>query len=280
MLNQTSKELAEVFGDVRTHQKINDIIRKYNSNHDDIREMALDKFNLSEALTILDLGCAFGFFTRALRRKTNPEAKITGIDCHPQYHDSYLDSCRLAEIDGKFIGECITSIRRIRSNTIDLILCSYALYFFPEILPHISRILKNDGLFIAITHSSRHLYELGAQVKNVLSRSGDSLPYEVLIDGFSAENGLDLLLPWFEDVQYENFPNTLVFNKTDVADFEAYLRFKQSFFIPQSAPERKKQLALLIDYFKGYFSETKQFVISKSDAIFYCRKPLMKGKVK
>jgi ubiquinone/menaquinone biosynthesis C-methylase UbiE len=203
MFNQTSKELAEVFGDVETHQKITKIIRKYSANPDDIRETALNKLDLSEAKIILDLGCGFGFFTRALKGRANTEAEITGIDCHPQYRDSYLDSCRQAQIDGKFIGECITSIRRIRSNSIDLILCSYALYFFPEILPHISRILKIDGLFVTITHSRRHLFELGEQVKNVLSKPGDNLPYELLIESFSAENGLNLLRPWFGDIQQQ-----------------------------------------------------------------------------
>jgi len=284
MIDQASKDLAEVFRDVEMHQKINGIIRNRTTNAGDIRESALKGFGFSNVKTILDLGCGFGFFTRMLKGRTVPEAKITGIDCHPGYRDSYLDSCRHAEIMGEFIGECITSIRRIKSNTIDLILCSYALYFFPEILPQISRILKDNGTFITITHSRYHLRELGLLVKGVLSdfnfNQTDELPYETLIEKFSAENGIGLLKPWFGSIQTEKHPNSLVFTRNDIAELEAYLRFKPSFFIPETGPEKEEFISLVLDSFKEVMKEDQQLSISKNDIIFSCNVPLMKGRMK
>jgi SAM-dependent methyltransferase len=281
MINQTSNDLAEVFKDVDAHQKIAGIMVNHATNSKDIRKVALDGIDLSNVQQILDLGCGFGFFTRALLGIVNSGAKITGIDCHPQNRDFYLDSTKKAEIDGKFIGECITSVRRIKTNTIDLILCSYALYFFPEILPQISRILKDDGIFIVITHNRNHLIEIGSRVKQLVRANDEGpiseLPYEVLINKFSGENGELLLKPWFEKIKKEEYKNSLIFQKDEMADLELYLKFKHSFFIPEKEPDKETLFIKVVDYFKGHLEEFGKFEISKNDVIFICTKPLMKG---
>ena len=281
MINQISKDLAEVFNDVDAHQKIAGILMSRATNSKDIREIALGEIDFSDYNKILDLGCGFGFFTRALQGRINPDAVVTGIDCHRQYKDSYLDSCNHAGISGKLIGECTTSIRRIKSNSIDVILCSYALYFFPEILPQVSRILKSDGVFVAITHSKNHLHEIGTHVKKVLSsnkvKSVKLLPYEVLVDKFSGENGRKLLAPWFEKIQAKAYKNSLIFKEADFTDLEAYLKFKQPFFIPANRPDAGKLIANILDLFKHDIIKTGKVGISKDDEIFICTKPLMKG---
>ena len=282
MINQISKNLAEVFKDVDAHQNIAGIMVSHATNSMDIRGFALDGIDFSGAIKILDIGCGFGFFTRALRGRTNSGATITGVDCHQQYRDAYLNSCNQAEINGKFIGECISSIQRIKSNTIDVILCSYALYFFPEILPQVSRILKDDGVFVAITHSENHLQEIGSHVKKVFSSNEikflEVLPYKALADKFSGENGRKILTPWFGRIQAKAYKNSLIFSKADFSDLEAYLRFKQSFFIPDKQPDAAKLIAMLLDLFKHDLIKTGKVEISKNDNIFTCTKPLMKGR--
>lgn len=49
-----------------------------------------------------------------------------------------------------------------------MVLCSYAMYFFPEIIPEVSRILKNDGVFIVITHATPHLHQFSDFVRAIL----------------------------------------------------------------------------------------------------------------
>ena len=282
MINQISKDLAEVFRDVDAHKKIAGIMTGHATNSKDIRKVALDGIDLSNVQQILDLGCGFGFFTRALRGRINKGAKITGIDCHPQNRDFYLEASKQAEISGKFIGECITSVRRIKTNTIDLILCSYALYFFPEILPQISRILKDDGVFIVITHNRNHLIEIGSRVKQLLRANDEGLiselPYEVLIDKFSGENGEHLLEPWFKKIKKEEYKNSLVFHKDEMADLELYLKFKHSFFIPEKEPDKETLFIKVVGYFKGHLEEFGKLDISKNDVIYICTKPLIKGR--
>ncbi|OQX82032.1 MAG: hypothetical protein B6D64_01205 [Bacteroidetes bacterium 4484_276] len=281
MLNKTSKTLAEVFKDVGSHQKINGIIKNHLTNQSDIREIALGGIDFLNAIKILDLGCGFGFFTQALRGKTNPQAKITGIDCHTQYRESYLDSCKYAGIEGRFIGECINSIRRIKSNSIDLILCSFALYFFPEIISQISRILKDDGVFVTITHGGPHMHQIGSHVKKAISANdldySDDLPFEILMNIFSGENGEGLLAPWFGNVRAKDYKNSLIFREAGFTDLEAYLRFKQSFFIPAGQPETEKLIAMVLDLFKQDIIKNGIVEISKDDKIFTCTNPLMKG---
>ena len=42
------------------------LIARYSINRRDIREIALEKLDLSSFKDILDLGCAYGFFTERL----------------------------------------------------------------------------------------------------------------------------------------------------------------------------------------------------------------------
>ncbi len=104
ILNQTTKELAEVFMDVETHLKINNIIQNHSSNPQDIRAIALEGIDFSQAEKLLDLGCGFGFFSQALKGKIIPQARVTGIDCHSGYRDFYIDLCKKAGIEGSLIG--------------------------------------------------------------------------------------------------------------------------------------------------------------------------------
>jgi len=280
-LDQQTHDLAEVFSDVKTHQEVNEIVKRHATNPSDIREYALDNIDFTGVKKILDLGCGFGFFTQALHGKTNPEASVTGIDCQPKYKTPYMNSCIYAKIEGKFIGECITSIRRIKSNSIDLILCSYAMYFFSEILPHISRILKDNGVCIIITHSRHHLQELGFHIRQLLNETvGEfkgNLPFEALIDSFSGENGESLLQPFFSRIITKDFPNKLRFELANFPGFDAYIRFKHPFFIPDLAPPKKDFLDMLLQRFQKICHDDGFIEISKDDVIFICTEPIIKG---
>lgn len=277
----SNTELAEVFKDVKKHRDINCIVKGHLTNKTDVREMALNGIDLSAPKFFLDLGCGFGFFTEALRGKVNPDASITGIDCHPEYRDMYLNTCKQSGINGRFAGECTSSIRKMRSNSIDFILCSFALYFFPEIIPDISRILKADGTLVAITHSHPHMHEIGDAVRRVIYAEQenriDALSFEILIDNFSGGNGEQLLSPWFGEIKAIEYQNSLVFGKENFMDFDKYFRFKQSFFIPPEHPGKENLIKSILAEFRNYVENNGHIEISKNDRIFVCGKPVNKG---
>ncbi len=154
----------------------------------------LNQADLSSCQNVLELGCAFGAFTEALKDKLHPEAKITGIDIIPEYKPFFLEACRRAGYSGYFSSSGIDRIKKYPADSFDLVICSYALYFFPDMIPEIARVLKKDGLFVTITHSQADMQEIVGIVKKILRQNNSlddkqSLPIELIFEQFSAENG-------------------------------------------------------------------------------------------
>jgi ubiquinone/menaquinone biosynthesis C-methylase UbiE len=278
LIKKNSNSLAEVFSNVDLHLSIAKIINKHLINGEDIRELALNNLLLSKKKNIIDLGCGFGFFTRGLKGKVHKNAEITGVDRHSRNKQHYLNACTEACLKGNFLSDSISVIKSFEKNTFDLAICSYALYFFPEYIEHISRSLKKDGTFVVITHAQPHMKEFTSYVKNILEGEGidapSSLPYEVLIDNFSNENGFDLLSDWFKNVESIKVKSSLVFNFEDYVDFAKYIRFKRSFFIPGREYEQELLISILLDKIKSDLKKKGELKISKEDIIFVCTEPI------
>ena len=268
------KNLAKVFNDTESHLKVAKIICDHLVNFQDIRNIALEKVDFSNVRNILDLGCGFGHFTRGLKHKVRPDTNITGIDCHLKYKQLYLNACSETGLQGNFISDGISAINSINAKSIDLVLCSYALYFFPEYIEQISRILKNDGTFVVITHSQPHMKEFTQYVKDILYNEGfdcrEPLPYESLIEGFSNVNGEALLSPRFSDIYSIKYKGRLVFNHKDIENFRAYFKFKRSFFIPCKETDVDDMSAIILERMKNDLLRFEKFEISKNDIIFVC----------
>jgi len=278
LLNNHTGDLAEVFRDVSSHLLVSGIIRDQLTTSKDIREEALKGLDFTGFTRILDIGCGFGFFTGGLAGRLSRKAEVTGIDMHEKYRKYYLGTVEKAGIKGKFISEGISVISSFNEKTCDLIICSYALYFFPEYIYHISRILKESGLLVIITHSGPHMNELTFLVKEVLASeniSHDSLlPYEILINRFCDYNGNDLLSAFFRNVSRKEFRSEILFNRSDYRKFSEYFRFKTPFFIPSGKGDKKKLTDKILNTVKSRIDIEGCFHITKDDTIFVCSKPL------
>lgn len=274
--DSVQSNLGEVFCDIKTHQEVSDIIRKHMTNTLDIRELALDNICFTDVNKIIDLGCGFGFFTRGLKGKVKRSVDIVGIDRHSKCKDFYLDSCEYAGLKGQFLSNGIEEIESITDNSVDLVICSYALYFFPEYIKQIARVLKDNGSFVVITHSYPHMVEFTTYVKTIIRGAGFDcdgiLPYEELITGFSDENGLELLSNSFVNITSKRVQSSLLFNYNDFHCFEKYFRFKQSFFIPPNDANQNKIRAIILENLKADMKNNGEIEISKADMIFICQK--------
>jgi len=270
--------LAGVFRDATMHRQIAGIVGKYLLNRNDIREVALDEIELSDSKNVLDLGCGFGFFTEALKGRVHPEARVTGIDRYPEYEWFYFQSCEKAGIKADFRSNGIDLIRKLNDNSYDLILCSYALYFFPEVIREISRVLKDTGVFITITHAVPHMQEFTSYVKSILKKNGlivtKDLPYETLISRFSNLNGPEMLNSYFKDVISIDYKAKLSFGPKDHGDLIKYFNFKHSFFIPEIIDPDDVLHQKVTSGIKSDLQERKGLEITKNDIIFICRRPI------
>lgn len=273
--------LAKVFKDAKAHLEIAGIIRKHLLDNVDIRTQALEGLDLSGSKDILDLGCGYGFFTEALKDRVHADAKVTGIDRFPEYEWFYFQSCDKAGIKADFRSDGILTLERLEDKAYDLILCSYAMYFFPEAVKQIARILKEDGRFIAITHAVPHMPEFTSYVRSVLKRNGliitIDLPYETLIERFSDQNGGELLKAYFSGVSKLDYKGKLYFGKDDHEDMISYFNFKHSFFIPERIDPDDELHQKVVDTIKTDLIESQGMKITKNDSIFVCTQPLIEG---
>lgn len=274
--------IAKVFVDVEAHRYAADIIKRHSSNKRDIRDMALTGLDLRSCRRILDVGCGFGFFTEGIRGKVHPDAMATGIDQIGNYRSHFLDACRQAGIRGRFYPSGASLVRSLPPGSFDLVLCSYALYFFPHIIPFLSRVLREGGILIAITHKEENMRELIGAVKDILPRMkakrNSRLPVEKLIARFSSENGGDLLSPWFGRVAVKDYKNSLVFHTGNISEAVEYFRFKSPSFLAGTTYETEPTAALLAAHLRHAVTAEKRFIMTKDDRIFICSDPLGGGK--
>ncbi len=269
--------VLDIFANISSHRFASEVIRRHSSNPRDIREEALGAFDLSRCRSILDIGCGFGFFTEALKGRVHPEAAVTGIDVIPEYKEPFLETCRRSGLKGSFFSEGVEPLRTFPSRSFDLILSSYSLYFFPEVIPEISRILRQSGRFIAITHDKENMTELIAVIKDILREKAilreSRLPIEAIVGQFSAENGMELLSPWFRKIDRIDYRNTLTFPAENLAALIGYFRFKSAFFLSRTYLDGKGVAELLKNRLQSILEHKGVFMLSKDDTIFACTEP-------
>jgi len=274
------KKIRQVFRDVQKHLRIGQLIRRFSTNKDDVRQTALSQVALANCQNVLELGCAFGAFTEALQGKLHPAAKITGLDIVPEYGPFFLEACKRAGYAGTFSAAGVEQIKKYPAQSFDLVICSYALYFFADTIPEISRVLTKDGIFITITHSVCDMQELVEITKNILKKNGiindqQPLPIEILVGQFSSENGDRILHPFFREIRTIDYKNKLIFQPQEIDYFLEYFHFKKSFFLMGTDNHKKNIVDQLVNELKDTAIREKNISMCKNDKIFIASRPLI-----
>lgn len=272
------KKIRQVFRNVQKHRHIEQLIRQFSSNKEDIRLTALNAVNLSGCRRVLELGCAFGAFTESLKGRLHPHASMTGVDMIAEYKPFYLEACERAGYPGQFSAAGVASVKKLPPASFDLIICSYALYFFVDMIPDIARLLGKDGCFITITHDERNMQELihitrKTLIENHLLENHHLLPIEVILRQFSSENGEELLRPYFSGIQKLDFENTLIFQPWDIYFFVDYYQFKSPFFLAGTGARQESIVHKLLHKLQDMGANRKAISMWKNDAIFICTNP-------
>lgn len=272
------KKIRQVFRNVQKHQHIETLIRQFSSNKEDIRLNALNEVDLSRCHDVLELGSAFGAFTEALKGRLHPDASIRGLDIVAEYEPFFLEACKRAGYSGTFSSSGVETIRQLPAGSFDLIICSFALYFFVEMIPDIARVLKKDGVFITITHDLCNMQELISITRSTLKTysllpENQLLPVESIIQQFSAENGESLLCPYFDHIRKLDFKNSLIFQPWETYFFIDYFQFKSPFFLIGTCAHKINIVEKLRHKLQDTGAESKVITMCKDDAIFICSKP-------
>ncbi len=277
-MNEPGNNLAMVFQDMDGHRSSAEIIQQHSSNKSDIREVALKGIPLSNCRTIIDLGCGFGYFTEALTNRIGLESVVTGIDCHENYRKPFLDLCTRCGFQGMFSSSGTEYLKDLAPQSADLILCSFSIYFFPGVLKQISRILKEKGTFVVITHSVYHLKEITDIVLKTLHKNGidenNKLPHDELIGSFAGENGKTLLADHFKTIIEKEYRNSLLFEPGSIDKLLTYFKYKRTFFIPPELINNNELIADVENEIRNRVIEHKKLSITKNDFIFHCSQPV------
>jgi ubiquinone/menaquinone biosynthesis C-methylase UbiE len=269
---------ADIFDDIEAHIESGRFIRDNSLNRLDIRDFTFADVDLSHCKDILDLGCSYGFFIRGLAGRLHPNAIINGVDLWQGCEKYYVEACGKAGYKGQFCLSDEVFCSRYPDESFDLVLCSYALYFFPEAIPEIARVLRPDGLFITITHTMPHMQELISIIKEMLEQHTAcpvrQLPLEELMDSFSSANGMQLLSPWFRDISEKEYTNSLCIDRTSLPDLISYLCFKRPLFFPEGCMVDNRFIeSTVADHFRNILSRQDVMTISKNDTVYICRSP-------
>ncbi|HVN71927.1 MAG TPA: class I SAM-dependent methyltransferase [Desulfomonilia bacterium] len=277
------EDIRKTYEQVDWHRRCKDIIQEYALNALDIRDAALDGLDLTEVREVLDLGCGYGFFTERLSGRLNSGAHITGIDViEKNNRDNFMNMVNLMGCTGTFIQGSADIIRDMPDNGFDLIVTSYSLYFFPHLIPEIARILRREGVFIAVTHSKHALREVTKFVSAGMKMAGieppDDLKIHELFEAFSLEDGAAQLTPYFQDIDRAVYKNSLLFPFNRFHDFLEYINIKKPLFFKEVLEDQPAKMDDVMAAFTKtsyeHARENGKVLITKDDGIFRCRLPI------
>lgn len=238
-----------------THITVARTIRRHSSNRLDLRELVAEQARLGACRSILDLGCGFGSFYEILAGRLQRGTRVVGMDSNPANRDHFLARVRACGGTPEFICTRLTDHLAQGDLEFDLVLSFFSLYFFPGILPSVRRVLKPDGVFLAVTHCSDSFVQL-------ISLVPDRRGFEVL-DNFHDGNGGHRLREHFSSVQETLYPNQLVFPAESLEDLLLYLEFKRPLWLADH------QIGGIRDGLSEMIGK-EAFVINKSDVVFRC----------
>jgi len=243
------------YGDLDFHQKIGRIIKEHSENKQNIREIVLNAVDPEAVNTILDLGCGYGWFEEAL---VGEFGLIVGIEYVKRNKGRFLSITEKIAKKSVFLSMRLPCPIAMPSDYFDLIVSAYSLYFFPDIIPEVKRMLSPEGTFVIITHSESMLEEgeRHFHFKNLRK----------LIERFSSENGEAILREHFGHIEHIDYSNNLVFDKDGADELADYINFKREFISLDAHPEAVKEKLLYELKEKGTLR------LNKNDRIFLVQK--------
>lgn len=150
-------------------------------------------------------------------------------------------------------------------KSFDLVLANHVLFYCEDIAKvcqEVIRVLKPGGTFICSTYGNRHMKEVSQLVSDFDDRI--VLSADKLYERFGRENGKEILAPFFSDVLWNSYDDSLL-----VPDSETLISYVLSC--------HGNQNQYIVDRFKDFRSfvnkkTTGGFYITKDAGIFICKK--------
>jgi SAM-dependent methyltransferase len=244
-------DITKSYSNHPVHAEVGGIIRAHSENKTDIRTVAKKMIEWKNVRRVIDLGCGYGWFEEVLEESTD---LIVGVDYLVENANPFIQNAKKTAKEVIFKTSILPATIDFPSGYFDLVICAYALYFFPGVLPEVKRVLCGGGTFIVITHSETMLEE-GKQFFEFNN-------LRTVIEEFSAENGEATLREYFQHISSVDYRNSLIFYRGDERDLAFYIDFKREFIMKDANPELVRETML------KELSRKGEFRLNKNDKIF------------
>ena len=148
--------------------------------------------------------------------------------------------------------ECFCEALPFADESFDLVLANHVLFYCSDVTQacrEAARVLKPGGRFLCSTYGADHMKEISRLVSDFDSRI--VLSADCLYERFGRENGAEILAPYFNDVKWLSYEDSLL-----VPDAEPLILYILSYHGNQN------------QYLLDHFAEFRSFVKKKTDAGF------------
>ncbi|MDR2865699.1 MAG: class I SAM-dependent methyltransferase [Spirochaetaceae bacterium] len=189
------------------------------------------------------------------------------------YSDGMLETTRksLSRLNYNFQYEIVNAENiQLSNNTFDVILANNMLYHIQnryEALKNISRILKDNGTFIASTMGKNDLIELHNYLYQFLENKGYCFTFREFV--FSLDNGIEQLSKYFKNITMKKHDNKLKINGVE-AIINYYISFNEIHENMVVLPE--KYVNEFREYLTTIIEREKEIIVTKDEGIFICKK--------
>ena len=254
-------------------------IHEYSTSDVNWHDYLLDKCDIKEGMSILDIGCGNGLLWYRERNLLPDNINIylvdnskAMLDSAKQIHFSEKDFYTDKNIKFHYHicdASNINKLSEINSKKFHRIMANHMLYHIDDsnrklLLGSVNVMLTDDGKFIASTIGKNHMkeiFELAYEYdKNVKAP-------EWFSRGFILENGKEQLDEFFSDVTMFYHDNNLL-----TPDWRAIYDYLCS--LPGIEKVMRKNKEASVNFLKDRVTESKPFFIRKSTGVFVAQKKL------
>ena len=184
---------------------------KYSTNTQGWIPWIFDQCHMAEHSTVLEIGCGDGSLWLENKEKIPKQLHVVLSDIS----EGMLRDTRRAihaNVKTSRFDFQVFDCERIPypDNSFDLVIANHILFYcknLTSVFEEISRVLKTGGTFVCSTYGAAHMKEINELVSEFDDRI--VLSADRLFERFGKENGADLLAPYFQNIKWLSYEDSL-----------------------------------------------------------------------
>jgi ubiquinone/menaquinone biosynthesis C-methylase UbiE len=183
--------------------------RLYSQNSQGWFPWIYEQCRIQSGMKILEIGCGDGTLWKSSLSRLPADVSITLSDIS----DGMLRDTRrtLGTGDTRFLFETFDCHQIPHADrSFDLVIADHLLFYcedIPQVCREVRRVLKPGGRFLCSTYGKKHMQEVSRLVQDFDERI--VLSADKLYERFGKENGREILLPYFSQIDWSSYEDSL-----------------------------------------------------------------------